>query len=85
VLWNNALVSATVLKTFEQAFADGSWWGRLVENAVGTHLLNGLYGSAWSLTYWRDGTAEVAFVIGQGAHAIRRRTPEAHGFRRRKN
>ena len=31
VVWNNALVSATVLKTFEQAFADGSWWGRLAE------------------------------------------------------
>ncbi len=67
VLWNNALVSATVLKTFEQAFADGSWWGRLVENAVGAHLLNGLHGSAWSVTYWRDANAEVDFVVSQGA------------------
>jgi hypothetical protein len=38
VLWNNALVSATVLKTFEQAFVDGSWWGRLVENAGGLRI-----------------------------------------------
>ncbi|MEI7940340.1 MAG: DUF4143 domain-containing protein, partial [Verrucomicrobiota bacterium] len=66
VLWNNALVSATVLKTFEQAFADGSWWGRLVENAVGAHLLNGLHGSAWGVTYWRAATEEVDFVVSQG-------------------
>jgi predicted AAA+ superfamily ATPase len=67
VLWNNALVSATVLKTFEQAFADGSWWGRLVENAVGAHLLNGLQGSAWGVTYWRNAAEEVDFVVSQGA------------------
>jgi len=66
VLWNNALVSATVLKTFEQAFADGSWWGRLVENAVGAHLLNGLHGSAWGVTYWREATEEVDFVVSKG-------------------
>ena len=67
MLWNNALISATALKTFAQAFADGSWWGRLVENAVGAHLLNGLQGPAWSVTYWRDGAAEVDFVVSHGA------------------
>ena len=67
VLWNNALVSATVIKTFEQAYGDGSWWGHLVENAVGAHLLNGLHGSAWCVTYWRDATMEVDFVVSHGA------------------
>ncbi len=66
VLWNNALVSATSLRNFELAFADGSWWGRLVENAVGAHLLNGLQGPSWSVTYWRDGPAEVDFVVSHG-------------------
>ena len=66
VVWNNALVSATVPKTLEQAFTDGSWWGRLVENAVGAHLLNGLHGSAWGVTCWRDATEEVDFVVSQG-------------------
>lgn len=68
VLWNNALVNAVSLKTFAQAFADGAWWGRLVENAVGAHLLNNLHGPAWSVTYWRDGTKEVDFVVSHGAH-----------------
>ena len=67
ILWNNALVSAATLKTFDQAFADGSWWGRLVENAVGAHLLNHLQGPAWSVTYWRDAGQEVDFVVSHGA------------------
>jgi predicted AAA+ superfamily ATPase len=30
-----------------------SWWGRLVENAVGAHLLNHLSGFPYSVYYWR--------------------------------
>lgn len=66
VLWNNALVSSLSLRSFEQAFADGSWWGRLVENAVGAHLLNHLHGPAWSVSYWRHGGEEVDFVVSHG-------------------
>ena len=66
VLWNNALVNAISLKAFAEAFSDGSWWGRVVENAVGAHLLNGLHGPAWSITYWREATAEVDYVVSQG-------------------
>jgi predicted AAA+ superfamily ATPase len=67
ILWNNALVNAMGLKTFEQAFADGTWWGGLVENAVGAHLLNHLPGPAWSVTYWRQAQQEVDFVVSGGA------------------
>jgi predicted AAA+ superfamily ATPase len=66
VLWNNALVNALSLLSRKQARADGSWWGRLVENAVGAHLLNGLQGPDWSVTYWRDRDAEVDFVVAHG-------------------
>lgn len=66
VPWNNALVNALSLRTFSEAIADGGWWGRLVENAVGSHLLNGLQGPDWSVTYWRDGDAEVDFVVAHG-------------------
>jgi len=67
VLWNNALVSAGARPSFAEAQADGAWWGRLVENAVGAHLLNHLQGAPWSVTYWRDGTAEVDYVVSRGA------------------
>ncbi|OGA69297.1 MAG: hypothetical protein A3G83_04810 [Betaproteobacteria bacterium RIFCSPLOWO2_12_FULL_68_20] len=67
ILWNNALVNAVTPKTFEQGLAEGAWWGRLVENAVGAHLLNHLHGPEWSVTYWRDGVEEVDFVVSRGA------------------
>lgn len=67
VLWNNALVNAPSLLTYAQAFADGTWWGRLVENAVGAHLLNHLPGPLWSITYWRDGPEEVDYVVSHGS------------------
>jgi predicted AAA+ superfamily ATPase len=66
ILWNNALISALAGSSFEQAIADGSWWGRLVENAVGAHLLNQLSGPEWNVTYWRDGAEEIDFVVSRG-------------------
>ena len=42
---------------------DHSWWGRLVENAVGAHLLNQLAGFPYSLYYWRNRGWEVDFVV----------------------
>lgn len=66
VLWNNALISALSLRTFSAAVADTAWWGRLVENAVGAHLLNGLSPTVYSVTYWRKGDREVDFVVQTG-------------------
>jgi predicted AAA+ superfamily ATPase len=66
ILWNNALVNALSLASQADALADGGWWGRLVENAVGAHLLNGLQGPDWSITYWREGDLEVDFVVAHG-------------------
>lgn len=68
ILWNNALINAVSLLTFNQTFADSSRWGRLVENAVGAHLLNHLQGPMWSVTYWRDGANEVDFVVSHGTN-----------------
>lgn len=66
VLWNNALVNALGLRSFEQAASDPVWWGRLVENAVGAHLCNGLGSMEYGVTYWRDGKYEVDFVVERG-------------------
>lgn len=66
VLWNNALVSALGTRHFADAGADQHWWGRLVENAVGAHLCNGLGSMEYALTYWREGKYEVDFVVEHG-------------------
>jgi len=66
ILWNNALINALSSRTFQEAVGDTSWWGRLTENAVGAHFSNGLSGTSYTLTYWRDGDKEVDFVLAKG-------------------
>jgi hypothetical protein len=66
VLWNNALVNALSTRSFTDAIGDTSWWGRLVENAVGAHLCNTLTPVEHSVTYWRDRAHEVDFVVARG-------------------
>jgi predicted AAA+ superfamily ATPase len=63
VFWNNALVTAYLGGGFSDTRRDLPWWGRLVENAAGAHLLNGLDRVTHEVTYWRDGNDEVDFVI----------------------
>ena len=66
ILWNSALIHALSPWSFAEARREGAWWGRVVENAVGAHLLNHLPEPAWQVTYWREGNKEVDFVVTQG-------------------
>jgi hypothetical protein len=66
ILWNSALIHALSPWSFAEARRDGAGWGRVVENAVGAHLLNQLPEPAWQVTYWREGNKEVDFVVTQG-------------------
>ena len=63
VIWNNALVNAVTGGSYETVRDDYVWWGRLVENAVGAHLMNHLSGMPYTVYYWRDRHLEVDFVI----------------------
>jgi len=67
VVWNQALINTLSPRSYREARLDPAWWGRLVENAVGAHLLNHLQGLDRSLSYWRQGNAEVDFVMARGA------------------
>ncbi len=59
---NTALMSAMGSHGFEEARADRSHWGRVVESAVGAHLINTADGDT-RVYYWRDGDDEVDFVV----------------------
>ena len=59
---NAALMSSAVPYTFAQAQLDRSFWGRLVESAVGAHLCN-TAASNEEVSYWRESPNEVDFVI----------------------
>ena len=59
---NTALMSALTGYTFEQARADRSYWGRLVESAVGAHLFN-TAADVCEVHYWRESPYEVDFIL----------------------
>lgn len=59
---NNALMSAPGSHSFEEAQADRTHWGRLVESAVGAHLCNEASAET-RIHYWREGSLEVDFVV----------------------
>ena len=66
---NTALMSSASGYTLEQARADRVFWGRLVESAVGAHLVN-TASTRLTVKYWRDGNHEVDFVLHRGPHTV---------------
>lgn len=66
---NTALIAFESGYTFEEARADRSQWGRMVESAVGAHLLN-TASTGTHVRYWRDGGAEVDFVLHRGPRTV---------------
>lgn len=67
-VYNTALMSAQSNKTFHEARADRTYWGRLIESTVGAHILNSIRGTQIKLFYWREGDKEVDFVLQRGDH-----------------
>lgn len=64
-VYNTALISAQSNYSFTEAMGNPAIWGRLVESAVGAHLLNHAVSGDFALSYWREGDEEVDFVIEQ--------------------
>ena len=69
---NTALMTAGSGYSFAEAQADRSFWGRIVESAVGAHLFNTANTAASDirLHYWRDGSHEVDFVLQRGVRIV---------------
>ena len=66
---NTGLMSALSGYTFKEARADRTFWGRLVESAVGAHLWN-TAPTRTRLYYWRDKALEVDFVLERGPRLV---------------
>lgn len=67
---NTALMSAQSGKSFEEAKQDKEYWGRLVESAVGAHLLNDTRGKQIEVLYWREKNEEVDFILKKGKKLV---------------
>ena len=85
---DTALMTAGSGYDFAEAQADRTFWGRLVESAVGAHLLN-TAASDIRLHYWRESPHEVDFVLQRGPRIVAvevksgsRRTAAAQGLER---
>lgn len=66
---NTAVMNAPTGHTFEEARADRSLWGRIVESAIGAHLHNSLR-TGTELHYWRRQSREVDFVLSRGPNVL---------------
>ena len=69
-VFNTALVSTHSHCGFREFRSDPERWGRLVESAVGAHLLNRIQGTDMQLFYWREKNREVDFVLKKGSSVV---------------
>jgi hypothetical protein len=69
-VFNNSLLSAQAHFSFSEMELNPKEWGRLVESAVGSHLLNHSISERYQLFYWREGNYEVDFIIQKGEQII---------------
>jgi uncharacterized protein len=78
---NGALVTCLFELNFAQAKSDDKYWGRLVESAVGAHLVNESYSSGYEVFYWREGQKEVDFVLKNGKTVVGIEVKSGHADR----
>lgn len=62
-VFNNALLTAYRGRGFEKDFTDPQTWGRWVESAIGTYLLDAASDNDCHLYYWRERNEEVDFIL----------------------
>ena len=67
---NTALITAQSRLTFDEAQKDREFWGRLVESAVGAHLINSAAGTGVELFYWRERGRDVDFILRSGKTVV---------------
>ncbi len=69
-VFNNALMSIQTGDSFQVVKSNPTIWGRLVESAIGAHLINQSIAERYSVFYWRERNEEVDFIIQQDSKVI---------------
>ena len=67
---NTALISAQRNESFSDMGLQPDLRGRMVESAIGAHLINHALAGSYSLHYWRERNDEVDFVIANKGKLI---------------
>ena len=69
-VYNNGLVSVHQSDDAQTIRNRPDEWGRLVESAIGAHLLNIVRGTETRLYYWRGKSQEVDYVLQAGRQVL---------------
>ncbi len=67
---NTALMSAYQELGFREARRTPETWGRLVESAIGAHLINSCRGTEIEVFYWNERNKEVDFILKFGKKVV---------------
>lgn len=67
---NTALLSAQRNELFKDILPKPDEWGRMVESAIGAHLINHSLTEKFDLYYWRERNEEVDFVMERNGKVI---------------
>ncbi|MBL7891468.1 MAG: ATP-binding protein [Bacteroidia bacterium] len=67
---NSALISAQRQELFDEVLNNPEQWGRMVESAIGAHLLNYSLTEKFKIYYWRHRNDEIDFVLEKGGKLI---------------
>jgi len=67
---NTALVTAPTGLGLREARRDFDLWGRLVETAVGAHLVNTGSEDGIEVSYWRERDREVDLILHRGSRVV---------------
>ena len=69
-VFNTALVTAQSRLSPSAFRDDPARWGRLVESAVGAHLLNASMDGSIEVMYWRERSDEMDFIVRSPARTL---------------
>ncbi|MCQ2342449.1 MAG: AAA family ATPase [Paludibacteraceae bacterium] len=69
-VYNNALMNVQRAMSIDIAEQDHALWGRVVESAVGVHLLNASVMGGYRVYYWNENSKEVDFVLVRGDKVV---------------
>ena len=67
---NNALFCAMTERSYKDFQTDPTFRGRVIESAIGTHLINHQEEGGFQLYYWRERADEVDFIIRKSTTVV---------------
>jgi len=69
-VYNTALISGQMKEQYKDILKQPEKWGRIVESAIGAHLINYSVSENYNIYYWRHKSSEIDFVLENNGKVI---------------